>query len=330
MLNAECKMQNQGPAWERTGRDSTLMTRQPAFSVSPPLTVLLSVHNGRRYLREAVQSILDQSFGDFEFLIINDGSTDDSLEILNEFAQKDSRIRIISRANRGLTVTLNEGITLARGEFIARMDADDIALPDRLEKQLAYLQNNPECVLVGSRVLLVDPEGLPIREICDQQTHEDIDYALMTHGWPLVHPAVTLRTSAVRAINGYSEKYRTNQDHDLFLRLAEYGRVANLPDTLLKYRQHEKSISMGNVKKRIDPLQAIMEEAHRRRGTISLVNKCSPRRPASKIEHHENWTWAALAAGHLTTARKHALAAIFKMPLSIQSWRMLYCAVRGR
>jgi glycosyltransferase involved in cell wall biosynthesis len=329
MQNAKCRVQNEGPAWERASRNVLLSDRQASFAVSPPLTVLLSVHNGRRYLREAVQSILDQSFGDFEFLIINDGSTDDSLEILNEFAQSDSRIRIVSRANRGLTVTLNEGITLARGEFIARMDADDIALPDRLEKQLTYLQDNPECVLVGSRVLLVDPDGLPIREICNQQSHEDIDYSLMTHGWPLVHPAVTLRASAVRAIGGYSEKYRTNQDHDLFLRLAEHGRLANLPDTLLKYRQHEKSISMGNVKKRIDPLEKILEEAHRRRGTISIVKKASPR-ALSKITHHQNWAWAALAAGHLATARKHALAAIAKMPLSLQSWRMLYCALRGR
>jgi glycosyltransferase involved in cell wall biosynthesis len=308
--------------------DSTLFS---CMARPPHVTVLLAVHNGEQYLREALQSILDQTFTDFEFLIFDDGSTDQSLEILKEFAELDSRIRIVSRANRGLTATLNEGIALARGEFIARMDADDIALPDRLAKQVAYLQDHPDCVLIGSRVLLVDPEGSPIRQICQQMTHDEIDSALMTHGWPMVHPAVTLRSSALHAIGGYCEAYRTNQDHDLFLRLAEYGRVANLPDLLLKYRQHTKSISMANVKNNADPLAPILKEAHRRRGSIAPVElPAAPRPAASPVEHHHHWAWAALSAGHLATARKHALAAIAKTPLSPDSWRMMYCALRGR
>jgi glycosyltransferase involved in cell wall biosynthesis len=301
------------------------------MTARPPITVLLSVFNGRQYLRQAIQSILDQTFTDFEFLIINDGSTDDSLKILNAFALGDPRIRIISRSNRGLTVTLNEGIALARGEFIARMDADDIAMPDRLEKQLAYLRANPACVLLGSRVMLVDPNGSPIEEICLHKSHEEIDTALMSHGWPMVHPAVMMRTRALRSIGGYCEAFRTNQDHDLFLRLAEYGRVANLPDMLLKYRQHKKSISAANLLQGHDPLASILAAAYQRRGLVAPRTRSSMNHPAaSAITHHTDWAWSALAAGHLFTARKHALAAVARMPLSLISWRTMYCAIRGR
>ena len=291
----------------------------------------MAVYNGARYLREALESILCQSFRDFEFLIIDDGSTDDTLAILNEYARKDARICIISQPNRGLTKTLNQGVRLARGKFIARMDADDIALPDRLQMQVEYLCNRPECVLVGSRVMLVDPDGLPIREICDEKTHGEIDAALLGHGWPLVHPAVTIRTQAIREIGAYSEKYRTNQDHDLFLRLAEYGRVANLPELLLHYRQHPDSISMGNIRKKVDPLADILNEAFRRRGMSAPSRDITPTPGiAPPLNPHQIWARDALCAGHLSTARKHAVATLAIFPLSPQSWRMLYRSLRGR
>lgn len=303
----------------------------PVVPCQLPVTVLMAVFNGRRYLREAVESILNQTFRDFEFLIIDDGSTDDSPQILNEYARADSRIRIVSQTNRGLTKTLNQGIVLARGQFIARMDADDIALPDRLQKQVDYLLAHPHCVMIGSRVMLVDPDGSPIREICDEQTHEEIDSALISHGWPLVHPAVTMRTQAVRDIGGYAEKYRTNQDHDLFLRLAEHGRVVNLPDLLLHYRQHPESISMGNKKKNIDPLAEILTEAYHRRGmTAPREDIIATRAPIARMDEHQAWAWAALSAGHIATARKHAWATFARSPLSPVAWRTMFCAIRGR
>src|SRR3954468_5693657 len=122
--------------------------------MAPTVSVLLAVYNARRYLRQAIDSILAQTFTDFEFIIIDDGSTDDTLAILREYEKRDGRIRLISRPNKGLTTTLNEGLALARGEFLARMDGDDVALPTRFEKQVTYLRDHPECVLVGSRVLL--------------------------------------------------------------------------------------------------------------------------------------------------------------------------------
>ena len=267
------------------------------------VTVLLAVHNGQQYLRLAVQSILSQTFTDFEFLIIDDGSADDSVQILAEFAEADSRIRLVSQENIGLTRTLNHGISLAQGEFLARMDADDIALPERLEKQVAYLRENRSCVMVGSRVMLIDPEGDPIRETCDELAHEEIDQALMAHGWPLVHPAVMIRTQARRETGGYDELYRTNQDHDLFLRLAEHGRVANLSEVLLQYRQHPASISAINKINNIDPLGRIVKAAHDRRGTKVPAKEISPVKVSfSEVDHHFNWGWAALAAGNISTA----------------------------
>ena len=155
-----------------------------------PITVLLAVYNGQEYLRAAIESVLGQTFPNFEFLIIDDGSIDGSLNIVREYARRDGRIRIITRPNKGLTNTLNEGISLARGEYLARMDADDICMPRRFERQLGYMKDHPDCVLVGSRVELMDPEGLPIREMCLEQSHEDIDAAHLNRGWPVVHPRI--------------------------------------------------------------------------------------------------------------------------------------------
>src|SRR5687768_11090116 len=125
----------------------------------PTISVVMSVYNAGRFLRPAVDSILAQTFSDFEFIIIDDGSTDRSPDVLREYAARDGRIRLTVRPNRGLTRTLNEAIKQARGEFVARMDCDDVALPDRFEKQLAYLRADPTIVCVGGYFELIDGKG---------------------------------------------------------------------------------------------------------------------------------------------------------------------------
>ena len=122
----------------------------------PRVSVALPVHNCERYVAEAIESILAQTFTDFEFLIVDDGSTDGTLPILNRFAARDSRIRVISRPNTGIVGALNEMLGLARADLVARMDADDVALPVRFERQVRYLDEHPECVMVGSRVTIID------------------------------------------------------------------------------------------------------------------------------------------------------------------------------
>ena len=253
-------------------------------------------------------------------------------ELLRSYAKADARIRLISRPNKGLTKSLNEGLQLARGEFIARMDSDDVSLPERFERQVMYLRDHPDVAMVGSRVEFIDPDGFSINLKPGMTlTHEEIDSALMRKGWPVVHPAVMMRRDSVLDVGGYSEQFLTNQDHDLFLRLAEKYRLANLSDVLLQYRQHFESISLAKSKLQGDMVEAILREAYERRGLMMPPGLLNSRpRAMTPLDHHRRWCWAALSGGNLKTARRHAAATFKQKPLSPQTWRMVYCALRGR
>ncbi len=295
----------------------------------PTVSVLMPVYNGGRYLRPAVASVLAQTFADFELLAMDDGSSDDSAAVLNGYASADPRVRVVSRPNRGLVHTLNEGLALARGRYVARMDADDVCRPDRLAKQVAYLDAHPDCVLVGSRVLVTDPDGLPIRHMADERTHEAIDHAHLNRGWPVVHPAVTMRLDAVKRVGLYRDPYNTLEDTDLFLRLAEVGRLTNLPDVLLEYRQHFGSVTHTRAARQHELRQALYDETHARRGEPVGPRLPPPPPPRPRSEEHRGWAWSALKDGHVKTARKHAVATVRRAPLTGSSWRVLACALRG-
>ena len=216
----------------------------------PRVSVALPVHNCERYVAEAIESILAQTFTDFEFLIVDDGSTDGTLSILNRFAARDSRIRVISRPNTGIVGALNEMLGLARADLVARMDADDVALPVRFERQVRYLDEHPECVMVGSRVTIIDPDGDALTEMGDALSHEQIVTDLLNYkGQMVYHPAVIYRRKAVLDLGGYRPECREAEDLDLFLRLAEVGQIVNLPEPLLKYREHraKAGISRSNA-----------------------------------------------------------------------------------
>ncbi len=306
----------------------------PFISIESPIaTVLLPVYNGDRYLRQAIESVLRQTFRDFELLLLNDGSIDNSLRIMESFAAMDERCRIHSWPNRGLVATLNSGIELANAEFIIRMDADDICRPTRFEKQISYLQRHPNCVAVGARVLFVDPDGMPIFEAVDRYTHEEIDNSLRTLGRAIAHPSATIRTSAIKAIGGYRSVYRHAEDLDLFLRLAEMGRLANLPEVLLDYRQHIESVSFKNVIEQATAARCAIREAYNRRG-ISWndavgLSAVPPTKGRSLSDVHRVWGWSALGAGNLATARKHAICALKLRPISFQNLLLAACALRG-
>ena len=300
--------------------------------MKPFVSVLLPVYNAARYLRAAVSSILSQSFNDFELIIINDGSTDQSLQILQELAAKDARIKVISRANTGYVVALNEALALAQGEFIARMDADDISLPARFDKQIAYLENNPDCVLVGSSVMLMDVDGSIIGPMADITFgHENIDQALLHRGWPIVHPAVMMRACAVRAAGGYIVDYCPNEDHALFLKLAEMGRLENLSEPLLYYRKHDESVSARNSGRIPQLVSKIIIEACWRRGipVPREITHPQSKLPATIVDVERSWAWKAMKNNNIATARKYALSSLRRRPLSLDSWRLTYCAVRG-
>lgn len=207
-------------------------------NLNPSISVLMSVFNSEKYLKEAIESILNQTFTNFEFLIINDGSNDDSRNIILSFS--DPRIVLIDNENNiGLTRSLNKGIESARGKYIARMDADDISMPTRLEKQVNFLNENLQIGLLGTWFEYF-PGGPVIKPPCK---HEEI-YAQLFKNNPVAHPSVMLRRSVLIENKClYNNKFKKAQDYELWSRLIEKTRVANLPEVLLLYRVHQGQIS---------------------------------------------------------------------------------------
>ena len=204
---------------------------------TPVLSVLMSVYNGEKYLNLAVDSILKQTFKDFEFIIINDGSIDRTREILESY--QDERIVLIHQENNGLTRALNKGLSLAKGEFIARMDADDSCKPERLEKQVAYLREKPEIVLLGSNCFNVDGEGTLIGQSDLPTDAVQIKWNLLFYNC-LRHSTVMFRRKEVKKIGGYKSTICYAQDYDLWLRIAERYPIACLKDPLIYYRVPRK------------------------------------------------------------------------------------------
>jgi hypothetical protein len=209
----------------------------------PRVSVVMPVFNGGSYLAAAVESVLKQSFGDFELLAIDDGSTDQSASVLSGFARSDRRIRLVTQANAGIVASLNKALELAEGEYIARMDADDVALPLRFARQVAFLDARPDVAVVGSAITLIDQEGNMIRDVDYPLAPPAVSEFLIQVGCALAHPAVMMRRGDVAAVGGYRSAYRHAEDYDLWLRISESRALANLPDRLLLYRQHPAKAS---------------------------------------------------------------------------------------
>lgn len=228
---------------------------------SPTISVVMSVYNAEMYLREAVESILNQTFRHFEFIIIDDGSTDRSKRILEEYASKDSRIHLVSRENRGLTKSLNEGLALVSGEFIARMDADDISLPERFERQLAYFERHPSVALLSSNMVVVDEDGGRISEYMLPPTQSEILWWTLFEN-PFAHPTVMLRRSLI-AQSGfrYDESVAVAQDFDLWERIICHHESANLSAVLLKYRRHGDTINRKFANKQQEVVMRVRQRA---------------------------------------------------------------------
>jgi GT2 family glycosyltransferase len=302
-------------------------------SDTPLISVCMPVYNAEQFVTEAVESILAQTYRNFEFIIIDDGSTDRSMAILERYAAQDARIRLSTRPNAGLVVRLNEMVAESRSDVIAQMHADDIAMPERLARQFDFLNAHPEVAAVGCRVMTIDSDGDPIAEFCTVQTHEEIDRPhLEAVGGVICHPAATIRADAIRAVGGYRAERWPAEDTDLWLRLAEIGRLANLPEILLKYRQHLKSTSSVKYAALREQTQAAAIDAHHRRGLPLPADWEQLKKNDSKTDsrvHLRKWAWWALGAGNLRTARKYALRSLRSNPLSWQSWKLVACCMRG-
>lgn len=208
---------------------------------SPRVSVLMSVYNGARYLQEAVDSILGQTFDDFEFIIVDDGSTDATPAILDSYT--DARIvRLRNEANIGLTRSLNKGLAVARGEYVARQDADDVSLPERLARQVAFLDAYPSIALVGTAYQEVFEDGRPDRQVSMPLKPGDVREQLLYHSC-FCHGSVLARSVCLQAVDGYNEQFVVAQDWDLWLRLADRFDLANLEEILYQLRMSPRSIT---------------------------------------------------------------------------------------
>jgi len=217
---------------------------------APLISVVMAVYNERPYLEVAIQSVLDQTFKDFEFIIVNDGSTDDSEEVLDRFEQSDDRIRLVHQENRGLIASLNRGLDMARGKYVARMDGDDISRPERFERQVSFLERNPEIGVLGTQADKIDADG-NVRENWNRSLPTDPDVA----AWRLLfnicfcHPTVMMRHALLERLGGYAEWAIGAEDYELFTRALLETRLANLPETLFEHRRHEDAVSVRKREK---------------------------------------------------------------------------------
>lgn len=208
--------------------------------MNPRISVILSVYNGGKYIKEAVESILNQTFKDFEFIIIDDGSTDTTASVLDSF--KDPRIiRLVNKNNIGLVQSLNKGLHVASGEFVARMDADDMSVSDRFEKQIDFLEKHPDVGVLGTAMQQVDAKGKILSVFQSPEKHDDILYRML-FDTALAHATVMMRKDVVMQAGGYDPKFIHVEDTELWSRLILKTKFANLPEALYIRRLHKNSI----------------------------------------------------------------------------------------
>lgn len=238
------------------------------------ISIIMPTYNNARYLSEAIDSILNQTFTDFEFIIVNDHSIDETAAILARYAYQDTRIHVIeNNKNLGVARTLNRGIGIAQGEYIARMDSDDISLPDRFEKQVVFLDANPDVGVLGTQTLFIDENG----QFCEQMTwekpatHNRLVWQLLS-ATPFCHPSIMMRACCLRKAGGYDPDY-PNEDMQLWTRMVFSTKLANLGDTLLYYRMSYET----HVKK------LLFWEEHIQRVSREFVERLLHRRVDQKL-----------------------------------------------
>lgn len=238
------------------------------MSATPDISVVMAVFNAARFLRPAIESILAQTHQRFEFIIVDDGSTDDTAKIAASYS--DSRIRLVAQEHSGLVATLNHGLQLSRGEFVARMDGDDLSHPSRLQKQFEFLRTHPQHAVVGSTYEVIDENSRPLRVEAVLLDDEDIRAEMLARN-PFAHGSVMMRRAALELPEVYRD-IPSAEDWDLWLRLSQRWQLANLPEVLYSWRQTTGSVlhtSQRTVQRSGRALQ--QREYRRRRDSATLI-----------------------------------------------------------
>ncbi|MGE9294486.1 MAG: glycosyltransferase family 2 protein [Puniceicoccales bacterium] len=293
------------------------------MSSRPRISVLIPVYNAEQYLAEALGSILAQDGADFECIVVDDGSTDGSAGILEDFASHDDRLIIISRPNTGIVGALNDGLEQCSGYYLARMDADDVACPLRLARQATFLDTHPEHVGVGCWVDYLDPEGEHIWTWKMDADCSHIEQRLLEGDiGGLVHPAMMLRLSDVQAVGGYRPECEYVEDYDLFLRLLDRGSFTVIEECLLGYRQHPASINATRDRdNRVAIKNRILAITRQERGLSPKTLAVTPVRTEETILR---WVSLALLDNNWHSARKNTRRLLRTAPFTTAPWRALW------
>lgn len=307
---------------------ANLLTQFSSINIKPPtVTVQMPVFNGEDYLEDAIESILNQTYKDFEFIIINDGSTDGSLNIINRYAHSDARIHVISRQNHGLGRTQHQLVQLAQGEYIAQMDQDDISLPNRLELQVEFLESNPKVAVIGGAYQLIDCSDRYITTLQMPLTNHEIQSHILAGHCAIAHPAAMMRSTHLKLVGGYNTRFNTAMDLDLWLRMGEFGELQNCSDVLLKYRLHDKSASEKFGRNQRAEARQACEDAWGRRNITYEFSAGELWRPGpdrvSQQTFMLKYGWWAWNSRQRRTAMVYGCKAIRARPFSIAGWILL-------
>jgi glycosyltransferase involved in cell wall biosynthesis len=229
-------------SWNRAAEHGCASREAGGLSFTPRVSVVLPVRDCERYVAQAIKSIVEQTFRNLELIVVDDGSCDRTPQILAEWAAQDHRVQVLAQPRSGLVAALEAGRAVARGFYIARMDADDIADPERLRRQVEYLDRHPEVVAIGGQIELIDVEGRSLG--CGAFPVTPVDCSTyLERGAPFCHPTVMMRSDALALAGGYRNSFEPAEDMDLWLRLAEVGELANLDVKVLRYRVHAASMT---------------------------------------------------------------------------------------
>jgi glycosyltransferase involved in cell wall biosynthesis len=217
----------------------------PSPPSDPRVSVVMPAFNGAHWLQRALASLLTQTFADIEVIVVDDGSTDDTAAIVADAAAKDPRIVILHQQQSGIATALNRGVAEARGEYIGRLDTDDIAAPDRFERQVAFMDAHPDVGVVGGSMVRIDAHDRKLHRM--RYPTENVATEMLKYS-ALAHPAVLMRRSLLLELGGYRRAFRYSGDYDLWLRMAERTHLANLPDVVTYYRVHPAQVSLTHTR----------------------------------------------------------------------------------